>query len=50
MKAIITGDVINSREVESEIWKKELQKLFQTIGKETKDWQIYDADRFQLIN
>lgn len=49
MKAIITGDVINSREVESEIWKKELQKLFQTIGKETKDWQIYDADRFQLI-
>ena len=49
MKAIITGDVINSREVKSEIWIKELHKLFNTIGKEPKDWQIYDTDHFQLI-
>ena len=49
MKAIITGDVIYSREIDSEIWIKELHNLFKTIGKEPKDWQIYRGDSFQLI-
>ncbi|HLT41971.1 MAG TPA: hypothetical protein VKZ95_04635 [Sphingobacteriaceae bacterium] len=49
MKAVITGDVINSRKVDSSIWIKALRELLQDYGNEPQDWEIYRGDSFQLI-
>jgi hypothetical protein len=49
MKAIITGNVMNFQEIDSEIWSKELQNLFRTVGKEQKDWTFYQENHFQLL-
>lgn len=49
MKAVITGDVINSRKVDSSVWIETLRELLQGYGNEPKDWEIYRGDSFQLI-
>lgn len=48
MTSIITGDIINSRKLSSDIWMTALKDLFNKIGKMPKDWEIYRGDEFQL--
>ncbi|RZK11867.1 MAG: hypothetical protein EOO46_05245 [Flavobacterium sp.] len=48
MTSIITGDIINSRKLSSDIWMTALKELFGKIGKTPKDWEIYRGDEFQL--
>ncbi|TDD98726.1 RNA polymerase sigma factor sigma-70 region 4 domain-containing protein [Flavobacterium cellulosilyticum] len=48
MIAIITGDIINSRKLASKIWMNGLKLLFNTIGKNPSEWEIYRGDEFQL--
>jgi len=49
MKAVITGDVINSRKVASGLWLDDLKQILNAYGSEPKDWEIYRGDSFQLI-
>lgn len=48
MEAIITGDIINSREVEPKEWMPALKKVLNKYGKEPKNWEIFRGDSFQL--
>ena len=48
MTAIITGDIINSRAVETILWLKPLKQVLQKHGSEPKNWEIYRGDSFQL--
>lgn len=49
MTSIITGDIINSRKVKQpEKWLKTLKEVFNAVGKETKTWEIFKGDYFQL--
>jgi hypothetical protein len=49
MVAVITGDIINSREVEARLWLKELREELSLVGQEWTDWEIYRGDSFQLM-
>jgi hypothetical protein len=49
MKAVITGDIINSRKVDSSVWIKTLRELLQSYGNEPENWEIYRGDSFQLV-
>lgn len=48
MTAIITGDIINSRQTDIKIWLKVLKKTLNLFGKTPKSWEIYRGDSFQL--
>ena len=48
MTSILTGDIINSREVDSNEWLPLIKKAFQTIGASPKIWEIYRGDSFQI--
>lgn len=49
MVAIITGDIINSRELKSQdIWIKPIKKLLGKWGQTPKQWEIFRGDSFQL--
>lgn len=48
MTAIITGDIINSRRVNSGEWINKLSALLATIGERPKTWDIYRGDSFQI--
>jgi hypothetical protein len=48
MIAVITGDIINSRKVNSEIWLPGLKKYFVTIQPDSEKWEIYRGDSFQI--
>lgn len=48
MKAVITGDIINSESTETEIWLKPLKALLSHWGSSPKDWEIYRGDEFQI--
>lgn len=48
MVAVITGDIINSREINSRVWITLLKKCFSKYGKEPRMWQIYRGDSFQI--
>lgn len=48
MTVILTGDIINSRKLPSQIWMGELKKIFQKFGESPNDWEIYRGDEFQL--
>lgn len=48
MIAVITGDVIHSRQVPVETWLPALKEGLQCYGKERKNWEIYRGDSFQL--
>ena len=48
MKAIITGDIINSQETDSENWLPKLKELLGKWGKTPTDWEVYRGDEFQL--
>ncbi|MFC7357597.1 transcriptional regulator [Jejudonia soesokkakensis] len=48
MKAILTGDIINSQSIEADKWLPLLRKELSKTGKEPKDWEIYRGDSFQI--
>lgn len=47
MKAVITGDIMNSREVNPEVWVPRLKEALSDYGQEPRDWEIYRGDSFQ---
>jgi hypothetical protein len=49
MKAILTADIINSREVSPELWLPILKKVLNTIGEEYTTWEVYRGDSIQII-
>lgn len=49
MVAVITGDIINSREGDVETWLKILKNTLRQYGKEPRDWEIFRGDSFQLL-
>ncbi len=49
MLAIITGDIINSRQTKNPPqWLTPLKKLLSSYGKTPKTWEIFRGDSFQL--
>ena len=48
MVAVITGDIINSRKVNSDIWLPKLKEYFSKIIADTEKWEIYRGDSFQI--
>ncbi len=48
MIAVITGDIINSRKVNSEIWLPKLKEYFSSILPASEKWEIYRGDSFQI--
>lgn len=48
MVAILTGDIVNSREVSTETWLKELKYALTFYGEERRDWEVFRGDSFQL--
>lgn len=49
MEVVITGDVVNSRSVRSEKWLITLKEVLADFGQETRDWEVYRGDSFQLL-
>ncbi len=47
MKAVITGDIINSQKFGTEVWYQALQNVF--AGVDTSMWEIYRGDEFQFL-
>lgn len=47
-KAVITGDIVNSRKVPASSWIKLLKCALGRFGKEPADWEIFRGDSFQL--
>ena len=48
MISVITGDIVNSRKLSSEIWIDGFKKILNTFGKNPMEWEIYRGDEFQL--
>lgn len=48
MVSIITGDIVNSRKLSSEVWIDGFKALLRKFGKTPTDWEIYRGDEFQL--
>ena len=49
MTAILTGDIVNSREnINQATWLAPLKKLLNSFGKGPEQWEIYRGDSFQL--
>ncbi|MFZ1704575.1 MAG: hypothetical protein WAT79_09505 [Saprospiraceae bacterium] len=48
MVAVITGDIINSRKVNSEIWLPKLKEYFSKFILDAEKWEIYRGDSFQI--
>ncbi|TXD51506.1 MULTISPECIES: SatD family protein [unclassified Polaribacter] len=48
MTSILTGDIINSRKKDDNLWLKTLKEILNTFGNAPKYWQIYRGDSFQL--
>ncbi len=49
MTAIITGDIINSRNIDATLWVQALKDVFLKYQIEKSDWQIYRGDSFQVL-
>ena len=49
MVAVITGDIINSRNASPGEWLPLLKDLLSQYGNEPKDWEIFRGDSFQLV-
>ena len=48
MIAVLTGDIINSREAEASKWLKQLKSVLNKYGANPERWEIYRGDSFQL--
>ena len=48
MTSIITGDIINSRSIDAELWLAVLKQELNNLGSAPKRWEIYRGDSFQV--
>lgn len=48
MIAIITGDIINSRDVKVQQWMPALKSVLNQYGSDPTNWEIYRGDSFQI--
>ena len=48
MTSILTGDIINSRNVATQLWLPILKDAFNAVGTSPKTWEIYRGDSFQV--
>lgn len=48
MTSVITGDIIGSRQQESQHWVEDLKKILAPFGKTPNQWEIYRGDEFQI--
>lgn len=48
MTAIITGDIVNSRQKKAEEWLELLKKVLSRFGSTPQNWEVYRGDHFQL--
>lgn len=48
MIAVITGDIINSQQADTEVWITKLKNLLDQWGSSPFTWEIYRGDEFQL--
>ncbi|KAF2341491.1 RNA polymerase sigma factor sigma-70 region 4 domain-containing protein [Flavobacterium tistrianum] len=48
MTSIITGDIIGSRQQQSEHWVEDLKKILAPFGHTPSQWEIYRGDEFQV--
>ena len=49
MVGVITGDIINSKKHEPNVWINALKKELSKAGKSPINWEIYRGDSFQLM-
>ncbi len=49
MKAILTGDIIDSRKSRTFEWIDSLKTILSRYGKSPSDWEIFRGDSFQLM-
>ncbi|TXF79406.1 SatD family protein [Chryseobacterium sp.] len=47
MKSVLTGDIINSQSVDTEIWHQALKEVFSS--EDANNWEIYRGDEFQCL-
>ncbi|MGX1022999.1 SatD family protein [Flavobacterium sp. CS20] len=48
MIAVLTGDVVNSKSENAEVWLQVLKSTLEFYGKAPKDWEVFRGDSFQL--
>src|SRR5690606_9011053 len=48
MIAVLTGDIINSRQVNSDEWLPKLKDYFKEVSSNVQKWEIYRGDSFQI--
>lgn len=48
MIAVITGDIVNSKQGDSHKWSTALKGCLSKFGEQPKDWDIFRGDSFQL--
>lgn len=48
MTSVITGDIIGSRQQQSEHWVEDLKKILAPFGPTPSQWEIYRGDEFQI--
>ncbi len=48
MIAVITGDIINSRQSSPHVWMSDLKSVLHQYGSSPKEWELFRGDSFQL--
>ena len=48
MIAVLTGDVVNSKSKNAEVWLQALKSTLKLYGKTPNDWEVFRGDSFQL--
>jgi len=48
MTSVITGDIIGSRQQESQHWVEDLKKILTPFGETPVHWEVYRGDEFQI--
>lgn len=49
MVSVITGDIVNSRQLKNpDIWLKPLKKVFEKLSQSEQYWELYRGDSFQI--
>lgn len=46
--AVITGDIIDSRQISTDQWMEKLKEVLAKVSVKKNDWEIYRGDSFQL--
>ena len=46
--SIITGDIVNSKKVNPQLWLPALKDVLHKFGKEPEQWEVFRGDSFQL--